>query len=78
MFCCEYCEMLKDTHFEEQLQMAAFASHTKVPPQGPTLGSYRIQLYPISNNFLSNNLKDGEMITSYLIFEIHYKTTFLL
>ena len=33
---CEYCEMFKDTYFEEQLRMAALASHTKVPPWGPT------------------------------------------
>ena len=32
MFSCEYCKMFKDTYFEEQLQMAALASHTKVPP----------------------------------------------
>ena len=40
MFPCEYCEMFKDTYVEEQLQMAALASHTKVSPQGPTLGSH--------------------------------------
>ena len=32
MFSCEYCEMFKDTYFEEQLRMAALASHAKVPP----------------------------------------------
>ena len=32
MFSCEYCQMFKDAHFEEQLQVAARASHTKVPP----------------------------------------------
>ena len=31
-FAVNIAKMLKDTHFEEQLQMAAFASHTKVPP----------------------------------------------
>ena len=39
-FSCEYCEMFKGTYFEEQLRMAAYVSHTKVPPQGPTLGSH--------------------------------------
>ena len=29
---CEYCEMFKGTYFEEQLRMAAYVSHTKVPP----------------------------------------------
>ena len=32
MFPCEYCEMFKVTYVEEQLQMAALASHTKVSP----------------------------------------------
>ena len=32
MFSCEYCEMFKDTYFEEQLRVVAVASHTKVPP----------------------------------------------
>ena len=31
MFSCEYCEMFKGTCFEEQIRMAALASHTKVP-----------------------------------------------
>ena len=31
-FSCEYCEMFKGTYFEEQLRMAAYVSHTKVPP----------------------------------------------
>ena len=29
-FSCEYCEMFKDTYFEEQLRMAAPASHPRV------------------------------------------------
>ena len=74
-FAVNIAKMLSDTYFEEQLRRAALASHTKVPPWGPTLRSYRIQLYP--THFLSNNLNDGEMTTSYLMFELHYKTAFL-
>ena len=46
MFSCEYCKMFKDTCFKEQLRMAALASHTEVPPEGPTLGSHLKVLDP--------------------------------
>ena len=43
MFPCEYCEMFKDTYFEEQLRMAVLTSHTKFSPLGPTLGGPTIR-----------------------------------
>ena len=46
MFSCEYCKMFKDTCFKEQLRMAALASHTEVPPEGPTLGTHLKVLDP--------------------------------
>ena len=52
MFSCEYYKMFTDTYFEEQLPMAALASHTrdlKVPAKGPTLGSHpRIPPYDLT------------------------------
>ena len=45
MFSCEYCEMFKDTYFEEQLleeqrlQRLTLGSHLRVTPWGPTQGS---------------------------------------